>query len=138
MDDARPTHDEVAHAVLYAKSAELVARFYGAVVGLERTGQEHGFVTVRSRELELVVIEIPQEIAASIAISKPPTRREDTPIKLSFTVPSIDAARGIAPTFGGIVDASSREWAFRGVRICDGHDPEGNVFQLRTRSAPEG
>jgi hypothetical protein len=24
-----------------------------------------------------------------------------------------------------------REWAFQGARICDGVDPEGNVFQVR-------
>jgi hypothetical protein len=23
------------------------------------------------------------------------------------------------------------EWLFEGSRVCDGHDPEGNVFQLR-------
>jgi hypothetical protein len=24
-----------------------------------------------------------------------------------------------------------REWRFEDAKVCDGHDPEGNVFQLR-------
>jgi len=27
------------------------------------------------------------------------------------------------------VAAVEREWTYRGRRVCDGHDPEGNVFQ---------
>ena len=31
-----------------------------------------------------------------------------------------------------------REWEFDGDRVCDGHDPEGNVLQLRERVASIG
>jgi hypothetical protein len=29
------------------------------------------------------------------------------------------------------MNAADREWEFEGAKVCDGHDPEGNVFQLR-------
>jgi hypothetical protein len=28
-------------------------------------------------------------------------------------------------------NAVEREWEFEGAKVCDGHDPEGNVFQIR-------
>jgi hypothetical protein len=27
--------------------------------------------------------------------------------------------------------AAEGEWEFEGAKVCDGYDPEGNVFQLR-------
>ena len=62
-----------------------------------------------------------------------PVRRADTPIKLVFTVASIEAARVLAAARGGQIDLPEREWQFREFRVCDGHDPEGNVVQLRER-----
>jgi len=29
------------------------------------------------------------------------------------------------------MNAVEREWELRGANVCDGHDPEGNIFQLR-------
>lgn len=31
----------------------------------------------------------------------------------------------------GVVDPPERAWTFGGYLRCDGHDPEGNPFQLR-------
>jgi predicted enzyme related to lactoylglutathione lyase len=136
MVDGRDPDFEQARAVLYAKDAERVARFYEAVTELERTDPTEGFIALRSRVLELIVLSIPEEIATTIDISSPPARREETPIKLSFTIPSIGAARDVAPSAGGTVDERSLEWEFQGARICDGLDPEGNVFQLREALTP--
>jgi hypothetical protein len=30
-----------------------------------------------------------------------------------------------------MLDPAASEWTWRGLRHCDGHDPEGNVIQLR-------
>jgi predicted enzyme related to lactoylglutathione lyase len=51
------------------------------------------------------------------------------PIKLTFDVASIEAARATIVDRGGRLDAT--EWEFRGYRHCDCVDPEGNVDQLR-------
>jgi predicted enzyme related to lactoylglutathione lyase len=55
----------------------------------------------------------------------------DTPLKLVFSVVDIAQARERAAELGGAVSPVAREWEFEGARLCDGHDPEGNIFQLR-------
>jgi predicted enzyme related to lactoylglutathione lyase len=53
-------------------------------------------------------------------------------MKPSFAVDNLHAVRRRAPELGGAVDDAATEWSWRGMVHCDGHDPEGNVFQLRT------
>ena len=65
-------------------------------------------------------------------VGSPPILREDTPIKLVFVVADIAAARASAAERGGSVNPVEHEWLFEGAKVCDGHDPEGNVFQLRS------
>jgi hypothetical protein len=64
----------------------------------------------------------------------PPEPREDTALKLVFGVENIARARRRAAELGGAVKAAEREWDFEGAKVCDGYDPEGNVFQLRQAS----
>jgi predicted enzyme related to lactoylglutathione lyase len=120
-----------AGAVIYAKNISRVSEFYAGVVGLAVSQSETDHVVLESPAFQLVVHSIPQEIAASIEISNPPVRRTGTPIKLVFFVPSILASRAIAAKLGGELNPPEREWRFRQSRVCDGHDPEGNVLQLR-------
>jgi len=35
---------------------------------------------------------------------------------------------------GGVFNEAEKEWLFHGWRVCDGLDPEGNVFQVRERA----
>jgi hypothetical protein len=58
-------------------------------------------------------------------------RRTQNPIKLVFFVENIAVAREVANTRSVALNAPDDEWVFEGNRVCDGHDPEGNVFQLR-------
>jgi predicted enzyme related to lactoylglutathione lyase len=76
-------------------------------------------------------VRIPKGIAETIDIATPPEPREDTPLKLVFGVEDIGRARLRAAELGGAVNATAREWQFDGDTVCDGIDPEGNVFQLR-------
>lgn len=118
-------------AVVFAKGLERLAEFYEQVLSLSVTRAESDHVVLESEEFQLVVHAIPEHIASSISISVPPEVREETPIKLLFSVASIAEARSLAPSLGGHVDPSQREWEAHGIRACDGCDPEGNVFQLR-------
>lgn len=74
---------------------------------------------------------LPPEIAESIEIADPPKRRTDLPTKLIFPVASLAEARAKAPALGGALNPPGKEFAARGFRACDGHDPEGNVVQFR-------
>lgn len=120
-----------AGAVVYAKDASRVAAFYSGVAGLPETHTQSDHVVLEASGFQLVVLAVPLRIAASIHISSPPERREDTPIKLVFAVGSLAAARTAAQRLGGELNSIEREWEFQGARVCDGVDPEGNVFQLR-------
>ena len=120
-----------AGAVVYAKDLPRVSAFYAAVVGLRVTHAEHDHVVLEAEAFQLVVHAIPAGIAASIEIADPPIRREGTALKLVFAVPSMSTSRALAAEQGGEVDPPEREWRFQSHRVCDGHDPEGNVIQLR-------
>jgi predicted enzyme related to lactoylglutathione lyase len=124
----------IAGTVIFAKHLDRMAAFYAAVAGLRENERGGDFVLLEKGGFELVVHAIPKRVAASIVIAKPPRRREGIPIKPAFLVPSIDAARRLASEFGGELNPLEGEMRFRGWRACDGHDPEGNVFQLRERA----
>ena len=125
------THRGLVGAVLYAKDLRRLVDFYASVVGSEPRTVEPGYATLASGPSHFVIVRIPKRIADTIAIAAPPEPREDTPLKLVFAVDDIAQARERAAALGGAVNAVEREWEFEGATMCDGHDPEGNVFQLR-------
>jgi predicted enzyme related to lactoylglutathione lyase len=120
-------------AVLYAKDLQQLAEFYTAVAGLELAQTQEGFAVLGRPPSQLVIVRTPPAIADAISIARPPLVREDTPIKLVFAVDEIARARARASDLGGVVTPAEHEWQFDGAMVCDGHDPEGNVFQLRQR-----
>lgn len=120
-----------AGAVVYAKDIAKVSAFYAGVTDLAVTHSAQDHIVLESTRLQLVVVAIPARLAATIHVTVPPRRREDTAIKLVLSVGSMAEARAAAALLGGQVDPPEREWAFQGSRVCDGHDPEGNVVQFR-------
>jgi predicted enzyme related to lactoylglutathione lyase len=121
--------------VLYASDVPRLQTFYESVCGLEVAESTPEFVTLTSETWELTLVAVPEAVAATIGVTDPPRRRTRTPIKLAFGVASLAEARSAAAAAGGVVD--SAEWVLDGAVVCDGHDPEGNVVQLRTaRPAP--
>jgi predicted enzyme related to lactoylglutathione lyase len=119
--------------VIYAKDIVAVSEFYAAVLAAPDTRREEDHVVLETPECQLVVLAIPAPIAADIVITNPPSRRSETPLKLAFPVDSIAASRSTAAQHGGQIDPPDHEWQFGDDRVCDGHDPEGNVLQLRER-----
>lgn len=124
-----------AGAVIYARDLARLAAFYAAVAGLDEGGCEHDHVVLQRGRFELVIVAVPEAIADSIRISEPPQRRENVAIKPVFFVESLDTARRIVSEWGGAMNPSDRQWRFGHWQVCDGHDPEGNVFQLRQPEA---
>jgi predicted enzyme related to lactoylglutathione lyase len=130
------THPGLIGAVLYAKDLERIAQFYASVVAIDIERIEKGFAVLGSGPSQLVIVRIPDQIADTIEIAAPVKPREETPLKLVFAVDDIARARGRAAELGGVVKAPEHEWKFEGARVCDGHDPEGNIFQVRQMSSP--
>src|SRR5262245_49963022 len=125
------THRGLIGAVLYAKDLGRLVDFYSSVAGMEPQTIEKGYAILGGGPSQFVIVRIPKRIADTIDIATPPEPREDTPLKLVFAVEDIARARDRAAELGGAMNAVEREWEFDHAKVCDGHDPEGNVFQVR-------
>ena len=122
-------------AVLFAKDAASLTRFYQETLGLTLTRREDTHAVLSCPGFDLVVHQIPRAIADGITIERPPRRRELAAIKLSFPVESLERVRSVAAPLGGLLDPATTEWSDDGAATCMGHDPEGNVFQVSGRSS---
>jgi predicted enzyme related to lactoylglutathione lyase len=124
-------------AVLYAINPHRLAAFYTRVAGLTVQRIDPESMQIGGPGVELTLVQIPPDIAATITLTTPPQRREDSAVKLVFEVPNLANAREVAITLGGVIDPGARQWRHLHWTVCDGHDPEGNVLQLRERAALE-
>ncbi|MFZ6742331.1 hypothetical protein ACO0LC_03815 [Undibacterium sp. JH2W] len=118
-------------AVIYAKDLSKVSCFYEQLLQSIATHAEDEYTVLELPHFQLVIHAIPDRIANTFQISSPPKRRGEAATKLMLPVASISKAREVAANLGGQIDAVDREWEFQHCRICDGHDPEGNVIQVR-------
>ena len=128
---------EAAGLVIYALDPSRVAAFYEQAAGLLVTESTDEHVVLESAAFQVVVLRVPAEVAAGIEVTEPPQRRKDMALKPALTVRNLAAARSAAARTGGSLDPPEREWPWQGWTVCDGHDPEGNVVQLRTERPPE-
>jgi predicted enzyme related to lactoylglutathione lyase len=118
-------------AVLYARDLARLVDFYAAIAALAISERDDGHAVLERPGLELSIVAVPARIAAGIAIAAPPRPREEVALKLAFAVDDLAAAAARVAHAGGAMLPEDRTWEFRGQRVRDGHDPEGNVFQLR-------
>jgi catechol 2,3-dioxygenase-like lactoylglutathione lyase family enzyme len=127
-------------AVLYVAEVEAMTRFYAGVFELQARGGGDGWAALVGPGFELVLHAMPPAVAAAeraalAAGPRPPPAREDTPIKLRLPVADLAAARARAAALGGSLLPPQREWVWQGLRVCNGVDPEGNVFQAGLRGS---
>lgn len=121
--------------VLFVGDVERVASFYTAVASMRLVSGDADHAVLAIDGFQLVIHKLRGE-PESIHDSEGRVRvREDAYSKLCLPVPSIDAARAQAAAFGGYITSAEHEWQARDFRACDGHDPEGNVIQVRERAA---
>lgn len=120
-------------AVLFATKTGRMARFYEAVLSMPVVVARQDHVILESPTFQLIIHGIPEHIAQGISIERPPVLREEVPVKLFFHVVSLAEARTKAAALGGQLEPEALELVARFFKACDGHDPEGNVFQLRQR-----
>lgn len=116
---------KLCRAILFVKDMERMLAFYSRTLGLTVKGEASPtWVELDTGGVTLGLHAIPDAIADGIVISDPPYVREETPIKLVFSVSDVEAER--ARLVGlGVTLSEVRSWG-----ACDGVDPEGNVFQL--------
>jgi catechol 2,3-dioxygenase-like lactoylglutathione lyase family enzyme len=127
-----PGMSHVAGTVVYCLDLARMRAFYAGLGALELIDDGPGFVVLGLEDVEVSLVQAsPEAVAAFGALSVPVERRVDNPVKLVLPVDSLEKARAAAPDLGGLVDPESCTWSFRGGRICDGQDPEGNVVAFR-------
>jgi len=116
---------------LYAKDLERLAGFYQSLLVMSRVHANAELVVLQvpDSNMQLVIHAIPVAIAATITITSPPARREDTALKFFLTVPSLPEARQLAASLGG--EVYTEQWQGPGFVVSNACDPEGNIFQLR-------
>jgi predicted enzyme related to lactoylglutathione lyase len=122
-------------AVLFVANVSRMTEFYRAVASMALVHEASDHAVLEIEGFQLVIHALRGEPDPSPANGGPVRIREDSHIKLCFPVESIDAARTTAASLGGAIKPPAREWEARGFRACDGNDPEGNVLQVRERSA---
>ena len=121
----------IAGCILYSLDPPSLAHFYADLLGWPITEQQADYQQLVHQGFELTLVQVPPAIAARIVVQEPPLPRSDSACKPLFQVADLDQARQRAACAGGRLYEAEREWQFKGARVCDGVDPEGNIFQLR-------
>jgi len=115
-------------AVLFAKDARRVARFYVEVCSATIRAQDEEHVALDVQDTRLIIHRIPSHPGSSFA--DPPLRREAAAIRLDFVVADIVEARRRAGALGGQIDDTPPPWTDGQSGFFLGFDPEGNVFGM--------
>jgi len=116
-------------ALIYARDPARLSEFYQQLLGMRVLNTTAEGQVIESADMQLIIHAIPSHIAAAVTVSSPPEPRERQAIKLFFTVPSLVGAAVVATSLGGSLFGP--EYEGPGLKLRNGHDPEGNIFQLR-------
>jgi predicted enzyme related to lactoylglutathione lyase len=108
--------------VIFSVHVRRVAAFYGAVLGAKPHDEPSGDIRLIGDREEVL-----------IQVRTPPERREGAAIKPVFDVESLEAALEQVEAKGGVVTAMT--FSIDGLTRHDVLDPDGNVIQLRGRTA---
>lgn len=122
----------LAIALVFAKDADRLARFYEAGFGFAVVQSQPGWIVLDAGGVELGVHQIPPEYAASIEIGDPPRARRSGTTKLCFDVDDFAAAKARLEAAGAHFD-EPKPWD--GDVARDGVDLEGNVFRIQERGS---
>ena len=121
--------------VLFVANVAAVAEFYRKLADMAVVHAATDHVVLEIAGLQLVVHALHGASPADENNSETVSVREDAYFKLCLPVTRIATARTQALAMGGAIGPVANEWQARGFRACDGHDPEGNVIQVRESAA---
>jgi catechol 2,3-dioxygenase-like lactoylglutathione lyase family enzyme len=117
--------------VIYAKDKERLADFYTRTIGMVAVEDGDDFVVLESSSTQLVIRNLPPDMAAKVTVDTPPVARTNAAIKPSFVVKSLRLACEAAIAAGGNAKSVDTLVSFLDHNVIDGCDPEGNVIQFR-------
>ena len=120
--------------VIFVANVPRMTAFYQNVAAMTYVSGDPAHSVLQVGEFQLVIHALRGEPEPAPDPRGEVTVREDSYVKVCLPVASLGAAREKAAALGGRLQPPEREWEARGFRACDGHDPEGNVFQLRQKA----
>lgn len=121
--------------VIYAAELNTLVNFYSQVFNLELINSDHSYAELASKEFELVILTT--EISRKNLSSTHATPRVSTAIKPVFFISnSMHEFREKIKEYHGHLNDKDSEWTFNNLNVCDGSDPEGNIFQIRSEHTP--
>ena len=116
--------------VFYSNDIEALASFYKNVFQFSIADSDESYIRLLKEQLEIVILQAPDQYKTTTVEA-----RESTAIKpVFFTESEIDEIRNAVVENGGFFKSTHSEWQFNGHTVCDGHDIEGNIFQVRTNN----
>ena len=117
--------------VLFVADVPRMTEFYRTVAAMSVVSGDDRHAVLELEHLQLVVHAVGGKRKPVVGARGRVKIRRDANAKLCLPVRRIASARAQAAALGGKLHTADREWEARGFRACDGHDPEGNVFQVR-------
>lgn len=123
--------------VLFVSDVPKMTRFYRTIASMQMLHEEAGYAVLKIEGFELVIHAMHTHSTDNTSGHGIPKIREDAYTKLCLPVKSLATARQQANELGGAIKTREYEWVARGFRACDGHDPEGNVIQVRVSDIAE-
>jgi predicted enzyme related to lactoylglutathione lyase len=119
--------------VIFSPDVQRLATFYEVVLGARPMGESSSDIRLVNDREEVLIHSMPRQVARDIAIDTPPAPRDAASIKPVFEVESLATALDGVRTTGGVV--TDRTFRLDGLVRHDVLDPDGNVLQLRSRTA---
>jgi len=109
---------EIRRIIVFTANMEEMTRFYRDVIGLELAGSEEGWRDFAAG-------------ACNLALHRGRAAVGNRPPKIVFYVEDVAAARAAliargATSMGKVISTPMFD-------MCDGHDPDGNSFQISAR-----
>lgn len=110
-----------------------MSEFYRSVLGVTAIEKTSGDVRLFRDGDEVLIHSVTKDRAKKIKVSAPPEPREDAAIKPIFDVESLEVALEAVEAKGGVI--THHTFTLNGLVRRDVLDPDGNVIQLRCRTA---
>jgi extradiol dioxygenase family protein len=119
---------EVSRIILFVDDIDAMSVFYGGVLGLDKLpGESEGYVCFSAGGCEVCLHSLPEQYRSE---SDEYPKREDTYVKFVFRSDDVGRDRKYLLDNGLRMNEIVR---YGEIDLCDGADPEGNIFQISTR-----
>lgn len=119
---------EVSRLILFVDDIDKMTAFYRGVLGLGKLpGGSEGYVCFAGGGIEICLHVLPEQYR-TVGAEYP--KREDTYVKFVFRSDDVEGDRKYLIENGLRMNEIVR---YGDIDLCDGADPEGNIFQLSSR-----